>query len=191
MKRNKVISKILMPGIITTSVGMVLALSCIYALNKNAASQKKEHDMQSKVVFVANTVVIGLIAYLYVTSLLSMRKFANKFVNETIKKYINKEISKKPEYKQFESLLQNAAALNHISIIISNELRKSEQIRIAAIAQQFEFAHTEKQIENMFNNIIRIIDEHASIHPEFTDKIYSALIHESYNMYVKQKQNAR
>lgn len=190
MKKNKIISKTLRPYVETISVCTLVALLCFGMLNKGAISLKKEYNsIQSNVITGANLVLIGFIAYFFLTSVLYLHNSANKFAIETAKKYINQKISEKPEYEQFCNVLKDPDALKRIATLVSNELNDTEQKRITEIVNRIELAHQESQSTEAMYKIINIIEEHASVHPEFINKVYSALARESYDIYVKQKQN--
>lgn len=190
MKKNKIISKTVKPYVGVLTMASIISLACIGGLQKNLFLQKKSQEFQPKIIIGADIVLTTVIAYFFLVSVLQVYKGANKFAINTARKYIEQKISKNPDYQQFCNVLFNQNALRRIATLISNELSDEEQNVVVDIVNSIELAHKESQIAGAMSRIIDLIEKHASVHPEFTNMVYSALARESYDIYVKQKQAA-
>ena len=185
MPRNEIISRRLRPTFLFLSVFAIVCLLGVAGVSKKASVDfkfKKESIVKVDIFFVS------FIALTFISIALFTYKGASDFTSETIKKYLDKEIEKNPDLEQFRSLLQNPRVLKNITTFISNELSHSEQKRIVYLMREVELASTNEQIDNIHNEIIKVINEHRIFNSEFDDRVCSALVHESYLMYVKQKQ---
>ena len=188
MQRNKIVSKKVRPRVLALSAAVVVMLICVAVFNKKATLLEQKHPATEKPVRVLNIVVASFIAYFITCSLIPLYRNANKFASKTARKYLAKLMEQNPELKQYESVLQNTDAMKRIATKISNELRNSEQKRILELVNKINLDSTEEQIEKIHKEIAKVIEEHSTIHPEFLEHVYGALVNADYMMYVKQKQ---
>lgn len=190
MKPNKIIIKTLKPQLITLSAFTILGFTCAGLLNQRAADLEQEYKIKKESVSNFSGILAGFIAFAFICLMWFSYKNVQDFTSENAQKYIKKQMSKNPEFEQFKPILSNPHALRNFATFISNELQDFERKRIVNLIYGIELASTDEQIENVHNEVIKVIKEHASIHPEFAERVYSELVHENYMMYVKQKQHA-
>jgi len=188
MKHNKIISKTLRPYIAGLSTVTIAMLICVSAISSGASFIEKKYNISKNVIFGTTTFASGLIAYFFLAAIFFMHKSANGFANEVVKKYINKKISENPDYQQFSAILNNPNALKRLGALISNQLWPSDQKRIIDMVNNIELKSTMEDIDLVHKDIVKVIEDYASVNPEFIKDIYSALLRENHDMYIKQKQ---
>lgn len=193
MKRNKIVSKTLRPYVGALSIAAAVGITGIAIFDKAAPKLQKKYNISDNFVFCVNAVGIGFIAYVFLIAILCLYNNANKFANEAAKKYISKKIAECPDYDQFQNVLKKPAAIKRIAVLISNELRETEQKSVAKIMNKLDIPASDDQIEALYSEILQVFEDHATMNPEFMDHIYGALARESYDIYVtqKQKENAK
>jgi hypothetical protein len=105
-----------------------------------------------------------------------------------------------PEIKEFESVLNNKKALKSVATMISNSLRPSEQERVLYISnellrktQNTAITRQEKVMltKNAYSEIIKIIKEHAAVHPDFINEIYVAMARAETTFVIPTQQHTR
>ena len=161
----------------------------VVALNRESDSVREKHKIDRVFMNVVNGFSVGFMALIFICCTWAVYNNANKTASYIARKYINKH----PDFKQFDSVLNNPASMRRIATQISNELHKSEQQQVLNLIKQIELTSTNEQIEEIYNKIVAIIEEHAKIHPEFMPNLYSVVMNESYTLYVKQiqRQNSK
>lgn len=190
MKPNKIIIKTLKPQLITLSAFTILGFTCAGLLNQRAADLEQEYKIKKESVSNFSGILAGFIAFASICLMWFSYRNAQDFTSENAQKYIKKQMSKNPEFEQFKPILSDQHALRNFSTFISNELQDSERKRIANLIHGIRLDSTDERFEYIHNKIITVINEHSSVHPEFAERVYSALVHENYLMYQKQKQHA-
>jgi len=189
MIRNQIISQKMGPLVRFLTLMTFMGVLSVVALNKEANSIQEKHKIDRAFMNVVNGFSVGLLALIFICCALAVYNNANKTASYIARKYINKH----PDFKQFDSVLNNPASMRRIATQISNELHKSEQQQVLNLIKQIELTSTNEQIEEIYNKIVAIIEEHAKIHSEFMPNLYSVVMNESYALYVKQiqRQNSK
>lgn len=201
IKNNKVINSVLLPKVLlpivlialTTSVGVYVAQEKI----STAVHTKKPGAWLTGIV-AALIVCICMDVY-------SDYKKSEKFASLIARKYLKNEIKKQPELKQFQKILNDPKAMQNISSLIFNSLRPSERKCVAQIIldmrqklkndRKYNLNYTESliNIKKLLNNardeIVSVLQEHASVHPEFMRDIYSAMVSADNTIYIMSKIN--
>ncbi len=187
IKKNKVINNILLPK--------VLALAVIISLASSAGIyMTQEKNIKNINITNKSMYLLGFIALFMITAgkdVCSDYKRNTNFLSSVARKYLKKELEKHPELKQFEKVLFNRQAMQNVSASIFNGLRPSERKRVARIIleasqnlRNYKKYGTEDVcslkivrtvLNDACNSIITILEEHASVHPEFIDNIYSVM----------------
>jgi len=187
-QRNKIVLKRLIP--FTVSIGTMAAalLSVAVWINKNPESFKQTHPTEQNPVLVFNISCIGLIVCLVLGSI-PVYKRANDFAAVSVQNYLKKLIAKNPELAKYKSVLQNRESLQNIAAMISNELHDDEQKRILNAVKKINLDSSEMEIMKTHNEIAGIINEYATVHPEFLERVHVAITSADYAQYVKQIQH--
>ena len=188
MQRNKIVAKQVKPKVIVISSAVLIMLAGIAFFNKNPKVLKEKHKTEKNPVMIFNIVSVSFIAYILICSLIPLYKKGNAFATESAQKYLGILMEQHPEFNQYKSVLKNQQAMKQIATMISNELRNSEQKRILELVNKINLDSTEEQIEKIHKEIAKVSEEHSTIHPEFLEHVYGALVNADYMMYVKQKQ---
>lgn len=189
IKNNKVINKILLPKVLSfILLASIIPTATVYVTEENTTI--KNHPEIPDILLKGLSV---LLAVFLCADLYSDYKKGEKFSMLIASKYLKQELKKHPELKIFENVLDNQQALQNISALIFNSLRPSERKIIAKIvrvaynnlrnhkkydsAEQNIIKISKKLISETCNQIVSILKEHESIHPEFIRDIYSAMAH--------------
>ena len=105
-----------------------------------------------------------------------------------------------PKIKEFESVLNNKKALKSVATMISNSLRPSEQERVLAVANELLLKTQNTEIKDQekialtkkaYSEIIKIIKEHAAVHPDFINEIYAAMAYAETTFVMPTQQHTR
>ena len=131
-------------------------------------------------------------------SAVAIPKSSNKYSNHIAKKYINQKIKENNTLlRDYQYLLQNEQALQHITSVLSQHFTNSEIKAITNIVKKFDKTSTKTKqqyrqaLADMEKNILQIIKEHEQIDFDFTNKILVEMARASYNYPVKQNQNVK
>lgn len=187
IKNNKVINSILLPR--------VLSLTFLISL-VSGASIYVSHEKLSETVHTEkrDICLLCLVAMLIICACADVYSDYNKSTKISslvARKYLKKEMEEHPEFKQFEKVLTNPQAMQNISALIFNSLHPSESERVVQMVfemrqklrdyRKYGTEDTESSkdarilLNDTRNKIVTIIQEHASVHPEFIRDIYSAV----------------
>ena len=194
MQRNTIISKKLRPYVGLLSVYSVAGLLLVTGLTVDSnITQQEEQTLTKPAMTTGVLLIIIMIAYLFIHGTLNAHKNANKFAQRVAYSYVKQMIETHPELSKFQPVLYNPASLKRITNLISNELRDSEQKQILKILSELNTSRLEdsentEKMGNACEKIVQIIEQHASVHPEFIDKIHSVMFNEDYLIYVKKQQ---
>ena len=194
IQKNKIISKKLRPYALSLAIYCIGfgTLAGLGIATFHSDFYRQEHKVKYPIIGDTMWIaVLILITYVHGDNLLRAQKTADKFAARTAKKYVDQLASEHPELKQFQSVLCNHDFMKRVSTLISNELRPSERQEVLAILSRLDESdyreHSEK-LDQAQQKIKVIIEEHAVVHPEFVDKIYTLVFNENYEMYKKQQQ---
>lgn len=168
---------------------------------KKTAKTPRAHQKAYKNLLAGN-IVVSILAIVMLMSMIQSYKKSNEFATQTARKYIREIMKEDPEMRVFGKILSNQRALKCFATIISNSLRPSEQQRIldiinsvvptilngnntadkAAVVNALTWAHAE---------IIKVIKEHVTQHPEFMSDVYSAIAYADITYVVPAQQHSR
>ena len=188
IKNNKVINSILLPK--------VLFLGALIAFTSGASICLVQQKKTTTTGHIAkqDACLMGLVALLIIFSFMDIYSDYKKddaFLKLVARKYLKTELKNYPELKIFEKVLDNPQAMQNVSAMVFNSLRPSERKYVAQIITEMrknlknhkkydlDTANFSKDtkilISSARNQIIPIIQGHASAHPEFVSDIYSAM----------------
>jgi len=186
---NKIAGKNILPQLL-----LAIALSGttigagVYTAKQNmeTADSLAKHDKWLIVLMAA------ILVCLYIDAYLQYRKL-EKLSATVARKYLKQSVKDRPEMKDFDKVLDNPQAMKDIAILISNSLRPSERklvddIISKALAKLHKYERfdiedaqllivSKKIFAKACADIIKIIKEHSSVHPEFIHDVYSALVY--------------
>ena len=180
-KTNKIILKHLLPGaiIVTVSASAMLGL-----FGYAATTDEVHYSAQNKNAVPVNVLIVLLGLCFILCILADSYNTDTKFASQVARKFLKQTIQEHPEIKELESVLNNQKALKTVTTMISNSLRPSEQERILYIAnellrktQNTDITGQEKVMltKKAYSEIIKIIKEHAAVHPDFINEIYATM----------------
>lgn len=188
IKNNKVINRILLPKILGFCVIVATSLGVGTTIIQDTKNHpNKQMNMQDQSLLVLMAVVIMCFGGL----LFSEYKQGESFSKLVTRKYLRQIFATQPELKIFNQVLSNPQALQNVTQVIFNSLRPYEQKRIAKIIsemhkeiriceesdanEQEEMQICKLILHNTRTDIVKILAEHASLHPEFMHDIQIAL----------------
>ena len=169
-----------------------IGVAGVVEFSNKGASQEAQYRGH----FVETTIAVLLVAFIAVVMFETGKKI-DRTAARTALKYLKQLFGKKPELKQFENVLSDQKSLEEIATYIFNNLRPSEQQDIhkmiedshllSSLLKTESLSGTEKtkqimDIENLKNDIIKKIEDHATVHPEFMSGLESLLLGLSYNL---------
>ena len=189
LKINKIAIKAILPELVLTFALSAVTLGAgVYTANKTVKTtgQITTHDKWLL------TLMAFMLFYIYLDTYCRYRKVKN-FSAHVARKYLRKSMKDMPEMKIFGNLLDNPKAMKNIATLIFNSLRPSEQKLVKNIVsdtlagikkyekcyledEQLEFI-CKKLFVKASGDITKIIQEHASVHPEFIQNIYKSMAH--------------
>ena len=180
-KTNKIILKHLLPGAIIVSISASAMLGLFgYAVT----TDKAPYSAQNKSAVPVNVLIVLFGLCFILCILADSYNTDKKFASLVARKFLKQTMQEHPEIKEFESVLYNKKALKSVATMISNSLRPSEQERVLYIAnellrktQNTDITRQEKVAltKKAYSEIIKIIKEHAAVHPDFINEIYAAM----------------
>lgn len=198
MSINKIVSMKARPYVVGVSAGVIMWIGGILG-NKNlvSLSQKSSNENLLYVEIIGfcifNVALINLLAFIVLFYLVPTYENGNKFAAESAKNYLTKAMKQNPKLAEYQSVLQDSTAMKNIAANIVGELRPSEQKRILQLVNQIEVDATKEQLQRVHDEIVKVIDGHSAVHPEFLEYLHSLLVGVDYVMYVRksQKENAK
>jgi len=175
-----------------TGGGLIVFFILLLALaitNKNNSFLQRKLHLNNKPSRTANIAIVSALAGAFILNLSHVYKRSSKFHAAFAKKYIIKAMEKyqSPNLAEYKSVLNNPCALNHLATAIINELTKTEQEEVFALFDGLNDFSTKEQIDKACDEIIKTIEYHDSVNPDFAGHLRAAMAHEDYLMYVKQK----
>jgi len=187
MKNNKVLNAVMLPKVLSLAVLISLVAGASVYISQEKTPETAHTPNK-------NICLLGLVALLVICAsadIYSDYKRNENFSSLVVRKYLKKELKKHPELKLFEKNLDNPQVMQNISALVFNSLRSSEKKRVMQVilemrqnlrdSEKYGTEDTEplKTTKALFNDarnkIITIMQEHASVHPEFITDIYSAM----------------
>jgi len=129
-------------------------------------------------------------------------KEAEKFSVMVARKHLRNAMKEMPDMKMFSTVLDNPKAMKSIANLISNSLRISEQEKIndivsdtlAKLHKYQTCCLEEEELDRIYRkfftkareDIIKVIQGHAAVHPEFIQDIYKAMVYADMTYVVQQ-----
>jgi len=202
LKTNKIITKSLLPGLLlATSFSVATVGACAFAAKKSAQINGRVTNRDYRLITLI-ALVLFFIIFNTCNNTCNKYKKAEKFSMLVAKRYIKKASKDFPDLKDFDEVLTNPNAMRNIATIISNQLHSSEQKLIRDIVsdatikwKKYEKNKTLTESQLFFiskkicakacADIAQVLNEHASVHPEFLSNIYKFMAYAD-TMYVVQ-----
>lgn len=172
------------------------ALIAVVFLFGAPLSYEAAHDIKSEKVSPSN---IALLAIASVTMIIwaiwgvAVYNNSKKFSDRIISKYIKQFMTKHPDLKIFDKVLYNKKAMNDVAKFLVNSMRESEQKQVLNIVHNLQrklrvyekydlhdaaiHSITTKRISIAQKQILKIINNHVALHPEFAGNLYSVIAH--------------
>lgn len=187
IKNNKVINKILLPKVLLfCSILVFSSATCVYTIKGDVKQNCQLSKSDYGLMFMISLLAIVCCMDVY----LDYKKFEKTAIS-VARNYLKQEQKSNPDLKMFEKVLYNKQAMQNMSTLIFNSLRPSEKKRVVQISwnilhylkdlQKYDtttfesLKTTKKLLDDINNQIVPIIQEHASVHPEFVREIFSAM----------------
>lgn len=189
IKNNKVINKVLLPKVLS----FCFLVACSSAATVYISQEKVQQDTRGIRGDHLLTGLIALLAIVFCIDVYSDYKKGEKIAMSITRKFLKQEMENNPDLKLFDQVLYNQQAMQNLSALVFNSLRPSEKKRVVQIVmhmlhslknhKKYDTDNSEplKIAREIFNDarnqIIPVIQDHASVHPEFISNIYSAMAH--------------
>ena len=173
-KMNNMILKHFLPAIIAI---VITTTGASYLIGYKFSKDIKEKQAIERTTAWSPVLVLYALS-LIIIPLVGSYKKTKKFAAHAAREYIVDTMKDYPDLKKFQQVLCNRKAMNHLATIISNNLRPSEQkiISDAVFNMKMQLPLPKDQeialVRKTLNEVVKVIGEHASVHPEFIDKVY-------------------
>ena len=174
VQANKMILKYFLPAIIAVAITGAGALGLInYKILQDVKTEKGVNLRTALSPFI---VLYALC--LIIIPLAGSYKKTRKFASHAAREYIIAAMKEYPELKQFQKVLSNRRAMNRLATVISNNLRPSEQKTISETVFKMKLQlplpirEEQKLVRETLNKVVKIVEEHELVHPEFISKVY-------------------
>lgn len=187
LKINKIAIKAILPELVLTFALSAVTLGTgVYTANKTikTTGQITTHDKWLV------TLMTFMLCCMCLDTFGQYVKI-EKFSTLVARKYLKKCIKSMPDMKNFEAVLDNPKAMKSLTALIFNSLRPSERKMVNDIAlktmadfRKHENPYLEdeeirvigeKLFAKAYVRIMKIIRDHATVHPEFISDIYKAM----------------
>ena len=182
MQTNKILNKFYLPKALIVSAlisaGFVAPISYYTAKESRADKQINKSDT-----FLLIMALVVLILWCKLET--SEYKKGQNFFAYVARKYVKQAAKEHPEFKLFEKTISNQNAMKNVGTFIANSLRPSEQKRILKIMadikkfQKYELSEKDMLaiVKEACAKIVKIIQEHESVHPGFINELYKTVAH--------------
>ena len=187
IRTNKIINKLFFPRILLTVILSVAMLG----LGVNAISNTVRNT--NAVTSQDRRLLVFIVLILFVSGFNTCNEYkkSEKFAALVASKYVKASMKNMPEMKIFQEALQNPKAMKTIANFIFNSLTNSEQRMVKDVVSKtlanINYCDTsyltdekisvinEKLLTKAYADILKVIQEHASVHPEFLPEIYKLM----------------
>ena len=194
-KRNKIISKRLLPGTLIVCLAVpAMFASFGYLAHDEIKNSSAKNNVE---LIVLSTLMAAACACMLLLPVIEEYKNDYAFASHAAREYLKKEMQEHPELKTFEKVLRNPRAIRSVATMISNSLHKSEQKLVLDAIEEMNMAetHTKEEkiavIEQAHAKIVKIIQEHASVHPEFADEVLATMAYADTTYVIPTQQHVR
>lgn len=198
-KTNKIISKALLPKLVfTLALSIGVPGTCVYVANQKIKNAERIGNRDKLLMGLTAFILFGLCFCTY-----SKYKEAEKFSTVVARKYLKEVAKDMPEMKIFDRVLTNPKAMQNVANFVFNSLRPSEQKMVKDIVskattdvQKYETCYLEdeeisaisrKIFSKVREDVIKVIQGHAALHPEFVPSVYKAMAHADMTYIVQQR----
>jgi len=199
LQTNKIISKALLPKLaITLALSFGVPATCVYVAKQKIKNSERIGNRDTWLMSLTAFLLFGLCFCTY-----NKYKEAEKFSTIVARKYLKESAKDMPEMKIFDRVLTNPKALTNVANLVFNSLRPSEQKMVKDIVskaladvQKYEICYLEdeeisaisrKSFAKAREDIIKVIQGHASVHPEFVPNVYKAMAYADMTYIVQQR----
>ena len=175
MKMNKILARrMLTSSVIIAGITVALASPAVYGVAK--AIQVADKKVATGITLYS-VIALALIS----TLLPAVKAYTTnkKFITRAVSDFLKAEIEKDPELKSFKDVLDNTKALNNMTTVICNNLRKSERdIILKTIEDMTNKSYSSKEealdaVLKTKETFVEIIQEHDKMHPEFMRYVFA------------------
>ena len=180
-KRNKIISKRLLPATVIAGIAIPFLFAVLFNTTFN---ETKDAPKEDKALSFSLSVLFAIFGACFLAIPIADAYSSDyEFASHVAREYLKKEIQEHPELKTFEKVLHNPRALRSVATMISNHLRPSEQKLVMKAIDEMISTKTRTTAEKIaitkqaHAKIVKIIQEHASVYPEFIDEVLVAMAH--------------
>ncbi len=193
MTTNKIINKRLLPKTLITGI---LTLVLLAPATYGAVNEIKQQQANTIGLLVGAMAIFIILALLY-TQRIEAYENHYKAASRIARKYLKQQAQTRPELKQFEAVLNNPRALKAVATMISNSMTESETKQISHIIFELSqyYYKTKKDtfvaLKDAEDEIIKIVNEHASVHPEFIQEVMIAMARADSTYVVPTQQHTR
>ena len=197
MTRNKIISKRSLPGVVLIGTCAIIS-ACLFTHTVKEEIMSKYDNWQDKALSISTlafVVVLGTI--LLSCPIVESYKNDYKFASHSAREFLKQAMKDNPEIKDFANIFNNPKALRSVATMISNSLLPSEEKRVlTAIAEMQQYVYRTKAEEvaaakQAHAKIVKVIQEHAAIHPDFINEVYAAMAYADNTYVVPAQQRTR
>ena len=178
-KRNKIISKRLLPATLIAGIAVPAAFA---AFGYMAFDETKDKPLRESTEFIVlSAMMASACACLVLFPIIVAYKNDYEFASHAAREYLKQEIKNHPEMKTFEKVLSNPRAIRTVATMIANSLHKSEQKLVTAAIEEIVEAETKTKadkiaaVKQAHAKIVKVIQEHATTHPEFINEVYATM----------------
>lgn len=190
MQSNKILNTFVLQKTMPALIAVVFFCGAPLSYQVACDIKSEKHISHGNIALLSLTSVIMIIWAIWGVAVYNNgKKFSDRITSEYIKQFMTKH----PDLKIFEKVLYNEKAMNDVAKFLANSLRESEQKQVLNIAHNLQRKlrvyekydlHdvairniTTKQISVAQKQILKIINNHVALHPEFTGNLYSVIAH--------------
>lgn len=179
IKTNKIIRKRLLPGTIIVGIAVPAMFGAFgYMFYDETKDAPIKDDVELALLSAGMAIACSCFLLLPV---IETYKDDYAFASHTAREFLKQEMKEHPELKNFEKVLRNPRAIRSVATMISNHLHPSEQkLVMAAIDGMLETetkttAEKVAAVKTAHAKIVKIVQEHAAVYPEFSNEILAAM----------------
>jgi len=188
---NKMILKHFLPAVIAVAITGTGALGLVSYKIYEETKTEKGIDLRTAL----SPFIVLYALCLIIIPLAGTYKKTKKFASHAAREYIIAAMKEYPELKQFQKVLSNRHAMNHLATVISNNLRPSEQEIISETVFKMKLKlplptrQEHKLVRETLDKVVKVVEEHGLVHPEFISKVYMEMARaDAAYIYSQQKQ---
>lgn len=181
----------MLPRVIVIGTYVTLVTSAVASAVVLVEKYKNNETCKETTAKVPYIMGFGLIIAVVLWYIIDTNKNMNKFAKNAAENYIKSALVSHKELGDFNEILSNPRAMQYIATFIANNLRESEQKQIVSIISKTEQAVAPLNMDQAYQQINKIIEEHILLHPEFIPSLYSEMAYANHNYIVKNRHKSR